>query len=320
VVLAVVAFTAFLTSRLLLSPSGQLLSEPGPAPVIHMEGGVDWSGEYRYTTVRMRSASVGEVFWLRLSGQDADLVWEDRRAFDPAVGRFDMLMSHRTAWAVANATVNGTDVPAASGALVVAVEPDGPAEVAGVEVGDIIVAIDGSATTVARDVTDASRRWDDRPVTVTVRRHGEPLDLVVTPAETPDGRRLGIQIADAVDLPDPDLTIVDDTGASGSSAGLLFALSYVDALTVGDLTGGMTVTGTGAIAIDGTVAAISGVEQKVEAAIAAGGDVFFAPRLNSWRADLTADGRIPVVVVDEFDDAIRWLCHNGGTSTVCPVV
>ncbi|MBJ3775544.1 RIP metalloprotease RseP [Acuticoccus mangrovi] len=66
-------------------------------------------------------------------------------------------------------------------AVVSAVEPDSPAAAAGFEPGDVIVAIDGdkvrSFSTVQRTVASAA----GSPLTFTVERGGERLELVATP-------------------------------------------------------------------------------------------------------------------------------------------
>ncbi|WP_107081853.1 S16 family serine protease [Streptomyces sp. SBT349] len=77
----------------------------------------------------------------------------------------------------------------------------------------------------------------------------------------------------------------------GPSAGLLFSLGIVDLLEGdgrgGDLTGGLTVAGTGTIDPDGRVGAVGGVPLKTQAARRDGATVFLVPRDEC--GDATAD-------------------------------
>jgi PDZ domain-containing protein len=104
----------------------------------------------------------------------------------------------------------------------------------------------------------------------------------------------------------------------GPSAGLMLTLTFVDALTPGDLTGARTVAGTGEIAPDGTVSPISGIAFKVAGAHAAGATVFFAPSSEAAAARAAAPPSMTVVAVTSAGEALAWLCGHGGVSTACP--
>jgi len=70
-----------------------------------------------------------------------------------------------------------------------AVEPGYPAQAAGFEPGDRIVAIDGRVVEGWEDLVAAVRANPGRPLVLTVRRGEETLELPVTPAADPeDGR------------------------------------------------------------------------------------------------------------------------------------
>jgi S1-C subfamily serine protease len=70
-----------------------------------------------------------------------------------------------------------------SGALVLAVEKDGPAKEAGVMMGDVIVAVDGAPIEGARDLADALRDKIGVAVTVKLVRAGELRDVAVKTRE-----------------------------------------------------------------------------------------------------------------------------------------
>lgn len=94
-------------------------------------------------------------------------------------------------------------------------------------------------------------------------------------------------------------------GVGGSSAGLLFALAFYEFLEPG-FAGDKTVAATGVVNGVGDVAAINGVEQKVQAAEAAGADVIFVPSKNTFEARRVASS-IRVVGVNSLGDAISVL-------------
>jgi membrane-associated protease RseP (regulator of RpoE activity) len=70
--------------------------------------------------------------------------------------------------------------------------PDSPAQAAGIQPGDVIVAVDGRPTADFEGVSEIVRGLAGQEVLVTVERGGERLDLRATIAEsTPDGARRG---------------------------------------------------------------------------------------------------------------------------------
>ena len=98
----------------------------------------------------------------------------------------------------------------------------------------------------------------------------------------------------------------------GPSAGLMWALGLYDLLTTGDLTDGRTIAGTGVIGLDGTVAPIDGVGQKIAAAADAGATVFLLPEDNAEAAAAAGDHGLELVPVASFDDAVDYLTGSAG--------
>jgi PDZ domain-containing protein len=87
----------------------------------------------------------------------------------------------------------------------------------------------------------------------------------------------------------------------------MWALGLYDLLTPGDLTDGQTIAGTGQIGLDGTVAPIDGVGQKIAAAAGAGASVFLFPEGNAEAAVAAGDHGLELVPVASFDEAIDYL-------------
>lgn len=181
------------------------------------------------------------------------------------------------------------------------------------EVGDVIVAVDGEATDDGGAVVDAVQaRAPGDEVVLRIRRDGEEREVAVelgAAPEEPHRPFLGVLLTPHLELP-VDISI--DAGViGGPSAGLMFALAIVDLLGPEDLTGGSVIAGTGTLESDGTVGAVGGVRQKVVAAAEAAegrrpASAFLVPRANLDQvADIAVARELLVVPVDTLDDALE---------------
>ena len=153
-----------------------------------------------------------------------------------------------------------------AGGLVADVAPVSPAAAALVP-GDIIVAVDGTAVEVADDVIATLARY--RPgdsIVLGVDRDGQGVEATVTLGASPDEPTrafLGVSLETVdleIDIPD-DVTI-ETRNVGGPSAGLMFTLGVIDALTADDLTRGHRIAGTGTIRLDGEVGPIGGYVRR----------------------------------------------------------
>ncbi len=103
---------------------------------------------------------------------------------------------------------------------------------------------------------------------------------------------------------------ISSEGFTGGSAGLMLALSVVDAFRDADLTRGRDIAGTGTIARDGTVGRVLHIDLKARAAERAGADLFLVPaaQLAEARRAVTS---LPVAAVRTLDDAVCVLSGSG---------
>lgn len=215
-------------------------------------------------------------------------------------------------------TVNQTG----TGALVESVADGLPAQVF-LRPGDVIVGAAGQPVMLVEDVQSA----------VAARSPGDVLQLDV---EDPNGgnRSVGVPLvpcpADAVcpkggtavmgvglrtrdesfDMPFE--VTIESEEIGGPSAGLAFALTVIDLLTPGELTGGRRIAVTGEIGIDGTVGAIGGVRQKAAAVSDAGVEVFLVPQANFQDAQSRAGKNLRVIPVTDLESALTALASLGG--------
>ncbi|HEY3058774.1 MAG TPA: PDZ domain-containing protein [Chloroflexota bacterium] len=179
-------------------------------------------------------------------------------------------------------------------------------------VGDIITAIDGQPAPTTTALIEAIRRHDvGDQVTLTVERSGQQQEVVVSTRSSPSepGRPIvGVTISTyQLDVRLPFPVDIESDNVGGPSAGFMFALGILDAVTDGDLTRGYFVAGTGTIGPDGTVGPVGGVAEKAIAAEHDGAQVFLVPSDNFDDAQRWVKG-LRIVPVDRIDDAVKFLC------------
>lgn len=288
-----------------------------PVPVITIEGAPTYetgAGRLDVMTVNVAGSPQRMPGWLEALTAYAtpekdvlpiELYYPPGQSADDRNAENQQLMTSSQAEAVAAALrEQGYEVNEA--VAIAQVRADGAA--AGLlEPGDRIVAIDGATVSSGDDVAAALAGKGGVPVAITVERAGARVEVSVTPRDTVvDGETrplLGIVVQGAYDTPVDVRIQLGDVG--GPSAGLVFALSIVDKLTPGELTGGHHIAGTGTIDGHGEVGPIGGIRQKLYAAAAAGAEVFLAPAGNCAEA-ITGGvpGDLPVFAVGSLDEAM----------------
>lgn len=188
------------------------------------------------------------------------------------------------------AAANYLGRPVATEALVSQVDPGSPAQDS-LESGDIITAVNGTATsTSAQVIAVVTSLQAGAVVAVDYLRDGEPGQAAITSTARPDGANgayLGIIL---IDNYTSDFTAdVALDGIGGPSAGLVFSLAMVDEMTPGELLAQAHVAGTGTIDATGRVGEIGGVDKKIVSVQRAGAQLFLVPPGNC--SELA--GRIP---------------------------
>lgn len=113
---------------------------------------------------------------------------------------------------------------------------------------------------------------------------------------------------------EPKVNIMTEASEYGPSGGLMVTLAVYDAITEVDITGGLTIVGTGTISLDGTVGSIGGVEYKIKGAVKKKADIFFVPVGENYEEakKLVDDNNydITLVPVSSFEEALNYLLKN----------
>ena len=112
---------------------------------------------------------------------------------------------------------------------------------------------------------------------------------------------------------------IESGQVGGPSAGLAFTLGILDVMTPGSLTGGLKISTTGTMAIDGTVGPIGGIHQKVMASRRAGVQLMLVPASEIDEARKYA-GDLRIEPVETLDQALEILTTVGGGNSVLPAV
>jgi hypothetical protein len=221
-------------------------------------------------------------------------------------------------WEYAMTTAGAERSPQAL--LVDHVTPGSPADRAGIRVGDLVWGLEGHDRLTLPD------RWPAGVRTLSRLSPEGTVQQVVL--ERDDDVEVGITVSYRAPVVKPAFTLDRGGMLHGPSAGLLYALAYLDALDDGDLTGGRRIAASGEIAwfpspLDGSsiwlVFRVGGVEHKLVAAHRAGADLVLLPKEHHGVFDdLIAELGLDVVFVDTVDDALAHLCATGGTSRFCP--
>jgi PDZ domain-containing protein len=302
-------------------PSDSYLLLPDPAkplaPKVHVEGEKPHppGGIYYVDVIVRRASLLEEVFGPARPG-GADLVPE--QALVPPGSSFrerrqqtlrQMNRSEQIAAAVALREL-GYEVKAEpAGALVVAVAPDAPA--AGkLEPTEVIVAVDGSPVRTPADLRRLiAKHKPGENVQLRVRAGGATRTVEVGTIESPNeaGRPIvGIVVEQSADIELPIEVDIDLGGVGGPSAGLAFALDVMEELR-GNVDRGLRVAATGELELNGDVAPVGGVKQKVLGARRAGADVFLAPAGDNAKEARRYAGSLRVIPVESFRQALRAL-------------
>lgn len=207
------------------------------------------------------------------------------------------------------------------GAQVDLVSPGTPAAAAGLECNDLVVAADGKPVRTAAQLVAAVHSLSPGDtIHLTVRRGAQTLQLAArlegTPAlqgqpADPKQAFLGVAVETRATFGFPFDVAFKVGQIGGPSAGLAMTLGLLDALTHGQLTGGLRVAATGTIDLQGRVGDVGGVAQKTVAVRHAGAQVFFVP--DSELAAARSEARsLKVFPVSSLSQALADLRSLGG--------
>jgi len=188
---------------------------------------------------------------------------------------------------------------------------------------DIVNAVGSTAVTSVAEFNQAvATHTIGDTIQLTVTRGGKQMDTIDVVAQASNAGQqapaLGVRMQDSYDLG----SVVVRNAPSDTSAGLMLALAVYDKVTPLALAGNLTVAGVGQVDASGVVSGVAGVRERLQAAQAAGAQVFLLPSSNCANASL--DGlTMTVVAVTNLGQAVvalQVLAGGGNASQVptCP--
>lgn len=327
------------------SPAPYVIRQPGPAfdalhsttvrdaegneqevEVISIDGTTSYpveSGELTVMTVNIAGSPDHQPNWFELAGAwltpskdvlPIEAYYPTGVTKDERDAQTSLMMQQSQDTAIA-AALTELGRPVSTEVVVAAVNADGPS--AGLlEVGDVLLKYGDQPVSDLASVKATTLQ--PAPTDITIRRGDVEQVVSVTPVptETDAGTKplLGVSVQERHAFPFDVKIELGDVG--GPSAGMVFALSTIDKLTPGDLTGGAIVSGSGTIDPDGTIGPIGGVRQKLYAAAAIGAAYFIAAEGNCAEAiGGGVPGDLPVFAVADLTEALHVVEQNAAQDT-----
>ena len=149
---------------------------------------------------------------------------------------------------------------------------------------------------------------------IRVIRDGKEKLVTSVIKEDNDSKIIGVIIVTNYDFEtDPEIELKFKASESGSSGGLMMALSIYTKISDEDIVKGRKIAGTGTIDASGKVGEIDGIKYKIMGAVKNNMDIVLVPSGNYEEALKVKEEnnyKIDIVKVDTFDDAIAYLKKN----------
>ena len=182
----------------------------------------------------------------------------------------------------------------------------------GLKIGDEILEIDGNKI---EDINEIKDIINDSEVGAKLKfkiiRDDEEEEVEVEVREEDSVKMIGAVIVLDLDYKlDPDIDLKFKASESGSSGGMMLALSIYSKISGEDLVRGRNIAGTGTIDMVGNVGEIDGIKYKIMGAYKDNIDIVLVPSANYKEAvkiKKKYDYDMEIVKVDTFSDVIEYL-------------
>lgn len=181
------------------------------------------------------------------------------------------------------------------------------------KVGDEIISINNEYVYNKDDVTNIVNKLSvGSKVDIKVKNNNKEYTRYAYIIEEDNNKIIGILISNLKEYEtNPKVNVIVDKNESGSSGGLITALSIYDSLVKEDITHGLRIVGTGTIDLDGNIGSIGGVEYKLKSAIKNKADLFIVPLDENYEEALKLKKEnnydIEILGVSTFDEVIDYL-------------
>lgn len=184
------------------------------------------------------------------------------------------------------------------------------------KVGDRLIKVNNFVINKKQELYDfiASKNIGD-VVSFTVVRNGKEKKVKAKLIDVLGVPKVGAIVTETMDVnSNYNVKLKFKGSESGSSGGMMMALTVYSYLNKVDLTSGKTIVGTGTIDGEGNVGSISGVKYKLIGAVSKKADVFFVPAGDNYKeAKKIAEEKkydIDIVSVKKFDEVLKYLMND----------
>lgn len=181
------------------------------------------------------------------------------------------------------------------------------------KVGDIILEVEGNNISSKEEISNIIEEYNiGDKLNIKVENNGKEYNRYAEIIEIENSKKIGILLVTLNEYETaPNIKVKIDKNESGSSGGLIAALTIYNSLVKEDITKGLTIVGTGTIDINGNVGTIGGINYKLKSAEASGADLFIVPNGENYNEAIKLkkekNYKIKIIGVSTFDETLKYL-------------
>lgn len=181
------------------------------------------------------------------------------------------------------------------------------------KVGDEILEINNQVITSKDQISKIIENTEiGSKINIKVNRDKHIINCYAEPIIQENKKMIGIMITKKRSLKtNPHIELNFEASESGSSGGLMMALSIYNYLTEEDITHGYDIVGTGTIDESGNVGSIGGVEYKLRGVVKAKKKIFLVPSGENYEDAMELKEKenydIEIIPISTFDEALEYL-------------
>lgn len=180
------------------------------------------------------------------------------------------------------------------------------------KIGDVVLKVEDIEIDNINDIrTILESKEENDKVKLLVKRNDKELEIEIPVSVENNQKILGVVLYTYFDYElNPKIELKFKDSESGSSGGLMMALSIYNAISDIDIMKGRNIAGTGTIDSDGNVGKIDGIKYKIIGAYKNKMDIVLVPEGNYEEAKKINEENnynLKLVKVEKFEDAIEYL-------------
>lgn len=181
------------------------------------------------------------------------------------------------------------------------------------KVGDIILQVEENNISKKEEISNIIEQYNiGDKLNIKVENNGKEYDRYAEIIKLENSKKIGILLVTINKYETkPNIKVNIEENESGSSGGLISALTIYNSLVEDDITKGLTIVGTGTIDINGNVGEIGGISYKLKSAEVSGADLFIVPNGKNYNDAIKLkkkkNYKIKIVGVSTFDETLKYL-------------